>query len=51
MPYILALILIFLAVLGTPLFAVILAVAMLGFFYLYWLSRCSVFITWTLTCR
>jgi C4-dicarboxylate transporter DctM subunit len=33
-PYILALILIFLAVLGTPLFAVILAVAMLGFFYL-----------------
>ena len=33
-PYILALILIFLAVLGTPLFVVILAVAMLGFFYL-----------------
>jgi hypothetical protein len=33
-PYIFALILIFLAVLGTPLFAVILAVAMLGFHYL-----------------
>ncbi len=33
-PYIFALILIFLAVLGTPLFVVILAVAMLGFFYL-----------------
>jgi len=33
-PYIFALILIFLAVLGTPLFVVILAVAMLGFYYL-----------------
>lgn len=33
-PYIFALILIFLALLGTPLFVVILAVAMLGFFYL-----------------
>jgi C4-dicarboxylate transporter DctM subunit len=33
-PYILALILIILALLGTPLFAVILAVAMLGFHYL-----------------
>jgi C4-dicarboxylate transporter DctM subunit len=33
-PYILALILIFLTVLGTPLFAVILAVAMIGFHYL-----------------
>jgi TRAP-type mannitol/chloroaromatic compound transport system permease large subunit len=33
-PYILAIILIFLACLGTPLFAVILAVAMLGFHYL-----------------
>lgn len=33
-PYILALILILLAILGTPLFAIILAVAMLGFHYL-----------------
>ena len=33
-PYIFALILILLALLGTPLFAVILAVAMLGFYYL-----------------
>jgi tripartite ATP-independent transporter DctM subunit len=33
-PYIFALILIFLAILGTPLFAVILAVAMVGFLYL-----------------
>jgi len=33
-PYILALIVILLAILGTPLFAVILAVAMLGFNYL-----------------
>lgn len=33
-PYLLALILILLAILGTPLFAIILAVAMLGFYYL-----------------